>query len=134
MDNNMMERIKYLKRELFMDGFDTIENFVGYKLNEDEDDDEKKAKRVFYNCDWQHPSTEFTEMEAFDEEDDCDAQYYYAETRWCIDDVIDAAKRKGIVLNPQQAEQWWQKNEKWFKDTLTEYGNEILFNVDFSEV
>lgn len=35
----MMERIKYLKRELFMDGFDTIENFVGYKLNEDEDDD-----------------------------------------------------------------------------------------------
>lgn len=39
MDNNMMERIKYLKRELFMNGFDTIENFVGYKLNEDEDDD-----------------------------------------------------------------------------------------------
>lgn len=39
MDNNMMEKIKLLKRELFMDGFDTIENFVGYKLNEDEDDD-----------------------------------------------------------------------------------------------
>lgn len=39
MDNNMMERIKYLKHELFMDGFDTIENFIGYKLNEDEDDD-----------------------------------------------------------------------------------------------
>lgn len=39
MDNNMMERIKYLKRELFMDGLDTIENFVGYELNEDEDDD-----------------------------------------------------------------------------------------------
>lgn len=96
--------------------------------------DEKKAKRVFYNCDWQHPSTEFTEMEAFDEEDDYDVQYYFAETRWCVDDVIDAAKRKGIVLSPQQAEQWWQKNEKWFKDTLTEYGNEILFNADFSEV
>lgn len=39
MDNNMMERIKYLKRELFMDGFDTIETFIGYKLNENEDDD-----------------------------------------------------------------------------------------------
>ena len=39
MDNNMMERIKYLKRELFMDGLDIIENFFGYKLNEDEDDD-----------------------------------------------------------------------------------------------
>ena len=35
----MMEKINLLKRELFMDGFDTIENFVGYKLNEDEDDD-----------------------------------------------------------------------------------------------
>lgn len=39
MDKKMMEKIKLLKRELFMDGFDTIENFVGYKLNEDEDDD-----------------------------------------------------------------------------------------------
>jgi hypothetical protein len=39
MDDNMMEKIKLLKRELFMDGFDTIETFVGYKLNEDEDDD-----------------------------------------------------------------------------------------------
>lgn len=39
MDKNMMEKIKLLKRELFMDGFDTIKNFVGYKLNEDEDDD-----------------------------------------------------------------------------------------------
>ena len=96
--------------------------------------DKKKAKRVFYNCDWQHPSTEFTEMETFDEEDDCDTQYYFAETRWCIDDVIDAAKRKGIVLSQNQAEQWLLKNEKWFKDTLTEYGNEILFNANFSEV
>lgn len=48
--------------------------------------------------------------------------------------AIEAGKRNGIVLTPQQAEQWWQKNEKWFKDTLTEYGNEILFNANFSEV
>jgi hypothetical protein len=61
-------------------------------------------------------------------------QYWFAETRWCIDDVIDAAKKKGIVLTPQQAESWWKKNEKRFKDTLTEYGNEILFNANFSEV
>lgn len=39
MDDNMMEKIKLLKRELFMDRLDTIENFIGYKLNEDEDDD-----------------------------------------------------------------------------------------------
>lgn len=68
------------------------------------------------------------------EKDDGVDQYWFAETRWCTDDVIEAAKQKGIVLNPQQAEQWWQKNEKWFKDTLTEYGNEILFNANFSEV
>ena len=68
------------------------------------------------------------------EKDDYVNQYWFAETRWCIDDVIDAAKKKGTVLTPQQAEQWWLKNEKWFKDTLTEYGNEILFNADFSEV
>lgn len=68
------------------------------------------------------------------EKDDDVNQYWFAETRWCIDDVIDAAKKKGIVLTPQQAESWWKKNEKWFKDTLTEYGNEILFNANFSEV
>lgn len=68
------------------------------------------------------------------EKDDGVDQYWFAPTCWCTDDVIDAAKRNGIVLTPQQAEQWWQKNEKWFKDTLTEYGNEILFNANFSEV
>lgn len=68
------------------------------------------------------------------EKDDDVNQYWFAETRWCIDDVIDAAKKKGIVLTPQQAESWWKKNEKRFKDTLTEYGNEMLSNVNFSEV
>lgn len=38
MDNNMIERIKCLKREL-LDGLDAIETFIGYKLNENEDDD-----------------------------------------------------------------------------------------------
>lgn len=68
------------------------------------------------------------------EKDDDVNQYWFAETRWCIDDVIDTAKKKGIVLTPQQAESWWKKNEKRFKDTLTEYGNEMLSNVNFSEV
>lgn len=68
------------------------------------------------------------------EKDDGVDQYWFAPTCWCTDDVIDAAKQKEIVLTPKQAELWWQKNEKWFKDTLTEYGNEILFNADFNEV
>lgn len=68
------------------------------------------------------------------EKDDDVDQYWFAETRWCTDDIIGIAKEKGIVLTPKQAELWWEKNEKRFKDTLTEYGNEILFNVNFSEV
>lgn len=73
-------------------------------------------------------------IEGEQEKDDGVFQYWFAKTRWCADDVIEVAKQKGIVLTPQQAESWWKKNENWFKDTLTEYGNEILFNADFSEV
>ena len=40
------------------------------------------------------------------EKDDDVNQYWFAETRWCIDDVIGAAKKKGNVLTPQQAESW----------------------------
>lgn len=68
------------------------------------------------------------------EKDDDVNQYWFAETRWCIDDVIDAAKKKGIVLTPQQAESWWEKNEKRFKDIIVEHGNEVLEDADFDEV
>lgn len=68
------------------------------------------------------------------EKDDGVNQYWFAETRWCIDDVIDAAKKKGIVLTPQQAESWWEKNEKRFKDIIVEHGNEVLEDADFDEV
>ncbi len=96
---------------------------------------EDKALELFDLCDWANPSTVLDEMEREDQEDDdSEEQSWYAITRWCSDDVIEAAKANGIEMTPQQAEQWWQKNEKWFKDTLTEYGNEILFNANFSEV
>ena len=68
------------------------------------------------------------------EKDDDVNQYWFAETRWCIDDVIDASKKKGIVLTPQQAESWWEKNEKRFKDIIVEHGNEVLEDADFDEV
>ena len=68
------------------------------------------------------------------EKDEGVDKYWFAETRWCTDDVIEAAKQKGIVLTPQQAELWWKKNENRFKDILTEYGNEILFNANFNEI
>ena len=68
------------------------------------------------------------------EKDDDVNQYWFAETRWCIDDVIDAAKKKGIVLTPQQAESWWEKNEKRFKDIIVEHGNEGLEDAECDEV
>lgn len=68
------------------------------------------------------------------EKDDGVGQYWFAETHWCTDDVVEAAKRKGIVLTPQQAELWWKKNENWFKNALVEYGNEVLEDADFDEV
>lgn len=68
------------------------------------------------------------------EKDDGVFQYWFAETRWCTDDVIEVAKQKGIVLNPQQAEQWWKKNENWFKSIIVEYGNEVLEDANFNEV
>ena len=68
------------------------------------------------------------------EKDDGVDQYWFAPTCWCVDDVIDAAKRKGIVLSPQQSEQWWKKNENWFKSIIVEYGNEVLEDANFNEV
>lgn len=68
------------------------------------------------------------------EKDDGVDQYWFAETRWCADDVIEAAKANGIEMTPQQAELWWKKNENWFKNALFEYGNEVLADANFSEV
>lgn len=68
------------------------------------------------------------------EKDDGVDQYWFAETRWCTDDIIGIAKDNGIEMTPQQAEQWWKKNENWFKNALVEYGNEVLADANFSEV
>ena len=68
------------------------------------------------------------------EKDDDVNQYWFAETRWCIDDVIGIVKDNGIEMTPQQAEQWWKKNENWFKNALVEYGNEVLEDASFNEV
>lgn len=68
------------------------------------------------------------------EKDDGVDQYWFAETRWCTDDIIGIAKDNGIEMTPQQAKQWWKKNENWFKNALVEYGNEVLEDADFDEV
>lgn len=57
--------------------------------------------------------------------------------RWCAEDVIAAAEQNGITLTEAQAEKWLEKNERWFRETLTEYGNEVLASASkesFEEV
>lgn len=60
---------------------------------------------------------------------------WFAQVRWCAEDVIAAAD--GITLTEAQAEKWLEKNERWFRETLTEYGNEVLASASkesFEEV
>ena len=55
----------------------------------------------------------------------------------CAEDVIAAAERNGVTLTEVQAEKWLEKNERWFKEMLTEYGNEVLASASkesFEEV
>lgn len=62
---------------------------------------------------------------------------WFAQVRWCAEDVIAAAERNGITLTPAQAEKWLEKNERWFREMLTEYGNEVLASASkesFEEV
>lgn len=54
---------------------------------------------------------------------------WFGTVRWCAEDVIAAAKRNGITFTEAQAEKWLKKNERWFKEMLTEYGNEVLASV-----
>lgn len=62
---------------------------------------------------------------------------WFGVVRWCAEDVIAAAERNGITLTEAQAEKWLEKNERWFKEMLTEYGNEVLASASkesFEEV
>lgn len=62
---------------------------------------------------------------------------WFAQVRWCAEDVIAAAEQNGLTLTPAQAEKWLEKNERWFREMLTEYGNEVLASASresFEEV
>lgn len=70
-----------------------------------------------------------------EQEKDCGVdQYWFAETRWSTDDIIDIAKKKGIELTPQQAERWWRENESWFRSVLVKYGRVVLEEAEFNKV
>lgn len=54
-----------------------------------------------------------------------EGEKHYAEIKWSWEDVH--------AVRPEWDEakcrSWWEVNEKWFKDVLTEYGNEMLSNT-----
>lgn len=55
----------------------------------------------------------------------CSTEKTYATTTWSWEDVAGMKPD----WTEEQCRQWWENNEKWFKDVLTEYGNEILSNI-----
>lgn len=55
----------------------------------------------------------------------------YAEMCWTIDDVISAAAEDGVTLTPLQAAAWWKENERFFRESLIQQGNEILSSVNW---
>lgn len=65
--------------------------------------------------------------------DECE-DVWFAKICWRADDAIGAAAEHGIVLTKDQAVQWWTANQTWFKDRLTEAGNEMLSSVEWDEV
>lgn len=57
---------------------------------------------------------------------------FFGIVRWTTEDVIAAAEAQGTALTEAQALQWWEQNERSFKDLLTVYGNEILSNMVYA--
>lgn len=51
---------------------------------------------------------------------------YYGIVRWMAEDLTGIAEEKGVQMSREEAEAWWQKHERAFKESLTAVGNEIL--------
>lgn len=58
----------------------------------------------------------------------------FAETKWNEDDAIEAAAANDVTLSAEEAAEWWRENEKWFEDSITQYGNELLSDIDWRYV
>lgn len=52
-------------------------------------------------------------------------EQFFATIRWTIEDVQNLRPE----WTEEQARAWWIENERFFRETLTEYGNEILANA-----
>lgn len=58
---------------------------------------------------------------------------HLAKVEWSIDDAIAAAEEQGVTLTHEQATAWWIENQKRFAEQITQTGNKILSNVDWTE-
>lgn len=51
---------------------------------------------------------------------------YFAVVKWTIEDIQ--------AVHPEWTEskcvEWWRQNERWFKETLIQLGNEILSDIN----
>lgn len=54
---------------------------------------------------------------------------WYGIVRWTPEDVITAAEECGIEMTIEEAENWWVKNEQYFKNSMVELGNEVLADM-----
>lgn len=50
----------------------------------------------------------------------------YAVIKWTIED-LQASKPE---WSEKQCAEWWKHNERWFKETLIQLGNEILSDIN----
>ena len=61
------------------------------------------------------------------------SQIFFGDISWTIYDVMGIAEQHGIKMNEVQAEEWWKKNERAFKNLLIERGNEIIEEMGFDK-
>ncbi len=94
--------------------------------------DIQKAERLFWFCNWQHPSSALDEGAIDDDDDepisdnDSLPNKWYGIVRWTVNDVIAAVASRGITMTVQDAEKWWGENERAFCNRMVELGNEVL--------
>jgi len=54
---------------------------------------------------------------------------YTVDIKWSAEDVVNAFENHGKEITLAQAEQWLKAKERGFTESMTENGNEILYQM-----
>ena len=77
------------------------------------------------NCKTVFQTTNYIESLDFTRQLETNGEKHYAEILWSWEDVH--------AVRPEWDEakcrEWWENNQKWFRDVLTEHGNEMLSDI-----